>query len=86
MPFEPGPRRRGGWHDHAGLIERLGGPARVANIVVARGAAPRLGIDAVKMWRLRGIPPRYHAVIGVVATELGEPVPAGWPIAVKEED
>lgn len=77
--------------DHIALIDSLGGPTAVAEAVSRRlGIAPPLTPQSVSMWKVRGIPWRYRAMLAIMAREdevscppgfLGEPTPQQKPAA-----
>lgn len=63
------------------LIDALGGPTAVAEVVSKRiGLAEEESLcsQAVSMWRKRGIPYRYRAPLAIEARERSIDVPAGF--------
>lgn len=61
------------------LIDRLGGPTAVAELVSTQKRLERpLTSQAVSMWRTRGIPWSYRPAIAKEATARGLPVPDGF--------
>lgn len=71
-PYAPEPSA-----EQAKLIDDLGGPLAVSEMVRARTGHKNTP-QAISMWKRRGIPYRYRAALMIEAQERGIGVPAGF--------
>lgn len=63
------------------LLDAIGGPKKVAELVNDRlklEGDDALLPQAVSMWKVRGIPYRYRAILAIEARERSIGVPAGF--------
>ena len=69
-------------HAHARFIESLGDTAVVHALVEARGRV-KLTSEAVSMWKLRGIPPKWQPLLATLAHEKHVADPRDFPTIQK---
>jgi len=63
--------------EHRKLIDRLGGPTAVADIILQR-LETKITPQNVSNWRMRGIPADYRPCLAVVAGERDIGVPMNF--------
>lgn len=60
------------------FIDQLGGPERVANLLIAHRSVHVISHQAVSHWRRRGVPFRHRPLLSSIALGLGIAVPEGF--------
>jgi hypothetical protein len=60
------------------FIDALGGPERVANLLIAHRSVHSISHQAVSHWRRRGVPYRHRPLLSSIALGLGISVPEGF--------
>ena len=63
---------------HSAFIDALGGPERIANLLVAHRAVLGISHQAVSIWRVRGVPYKHRPLLSTIADGLGIKVPDGF--------